>query len=365
MAIFCGFCGWRSARLGLGITPDSAEYHFRQWQAQPERSVELDRALTLNPRYTAGWIARGLAAETAGDPAAAEASLLQAARTDKTYLPGWTLANFYLRADDAGKFWTWARRAAGMAHDPTAVFQLCWRKSGDAGKILDRAIPAAPAVRRAYLDFLLRTNRFEAAGPLAAELGRTPEASDLDALLGYCDASLARHEVGPALRIWNALSKAGLIPYRQGAWPVNGDLAAAPLGRGFDWRPQRIDGVSLTFDPAARAMAVAVSGRQPESCDLVEQYIAVQPGARYRFRFDYRTPDLGPGNGLSWSFVDARTGAELAAVALSGQGGQSLEFSSPGGCDLISLQLRYRRPAGSVRAEGSVEFQRFTLERAD
>ena len=41
-----------------------------------------------------------LAAETAGDTKTAEASLLRAAAMDRTYLPRWTLANFYLRAGD-------------------------------------------------------------------------------------------------------------------------------------------------------------------------------------------------------------------------------------------------------------------------
>src|SRR5438045_2220049 len=144
----CAFFGWRSARLGFGITPGSAVYHFRLWQERPELEGELERALELNPRYTAGWIARGLAKEAARDRGAAEASLLRAAQIDATYLPSWTLANFYLRGGDTEKFWTWARRAGGMAYNPSALFQLCWRASDDPREILERAIPATPAVRR-------------------------------------------------------------------------------------------------------------------------------------------------------------------------------------------------------------------------
>jgi len=150
LALILVFFGWRSTRLGLGITPGSAEYHFRRWQEQPELRRELDLALDLNPRYTAAWIAQGLESETAGDRRRAEASLLRAAETDATYLPRWTLANFYVRAGDSEKFWIWARRASVMAPDPAALFQLCWRVSGDGREISEKAIPPERAVRRAF-----------------------------------------------------------------------------------------------------------------------------------------------------------------------------------------------------------------------
>ena len=370
MALLCALCGWRSVRLATSITPDSAEYHFRMWEAQ-NSSVELDRALALNPRYSAAWIARGLEAETAGDRKRAETSLLQAAEIDHLYLPRWTLANFYFRSGDLPRFWTWARRAAGMAYDPAALFQLCWRASGDEREILQRAIPNAPALRQAYLDFLLSTNRLEAAGPLAVELSESAGASQLDLLLRSCDALLARKQAGPALQVWNALAARGIIPYRAldpGTRALtNGELAAAPLSRGFDWRLTRVEGAAFSFDTGAREMSLSLSGKQPESCEFVEQYLPVLPNVKYRFRYRYRTRDLAAETGLGWSFVDARTVAELADGAVpasSGWSEQTLTFSTGSRSDLLRLLLRYRRPVGSMRAEGSVDFTDFILERA-
>ena len=90
-------------KLALGTTADDAEYYLL--------AGDFDRAVSLNPRSAAAWIARGLEAETAGDRKKAEASLKRAAEIDRTYLPRWTLANFYLRAGDLPSFWIWARRA--------------------------------------------------------------------------------------------------------------------------------------------------------------------------------------------------------------------------------------------------------------
>jgi len=375
MALLCVLCGWRSVRLAVTITPDSAEYHFRLWEAQKDgpadSSAELDRALALNPRYTAAWIARGLEAEGAGDRKKAEASLLRAAEIDRLYLPRWTLANFYLRGADLPQFWTWARRAAEMAYDPAALFQLCWRASNDAPEIL-QAIPDTPALRQAYLDFLARTNRLEAAAPLAAEVSQRASFSHLDLLLRYCDAVLASRQVNPALQAWNALAARRIIPYgvldpRAGASLTNGDLAAAPLLRGFDWRPAHVEGATLSFDTGSRQMSLTLSGKQPEWCDIVEQYLPLLPNVKYHFRYRYRTQDLAAETGLVWSFVDARTVAELAALAVRASpdwNEQTLEFTTGSGSDFLRVLLRYRRPTGSMRAEGSVVFTRFILERA-
>jgi hypothetical protein len=345
IVLFCGFCGWRSVRLALVPDSNDAEYHFGMWEAAPERLAELERALALNPRYTAAWIARGLDAETAGDRQKAEESLLRAAGTDQTYLPRWTLANFYARAADMPQFWVWAHRTAGMAHEPAALFQLCWRVSGDAEEILDRAIPPSPPLRRDYLDFLLRTGRVDAAEPLAAELARNADAASLDLLLRYCDAALAQRRTQPALRVWNTLAARRLIP-------------DAP-GRGFNWRTTNMNGTSVSFDPDLHETAVALSGKQPEYSDLMERYAAVEPGAKYSFHFVHR----GTVSGLSWNIVDA--GAEFAELLLDGSGDQTLRFSIPAGCNLARIILRYRRPPGSMRAEGVVVFTRFALERAD
>jgi hypothetical protein len=138
-------------------------------------------------------------------------------------------------------------------------------------------------------------------------------------------------------------------------------LAFPPLARGFDWRPAGVAGAAISFDPAAREMTVSLSGKQPESCDLVQHYVVLEPGANHRFRFQSETHGLPAGAGLTWSFIDAKSGAELAAFDISAQPG---EFTVPPGCELARLVLRYRRPAGSVRAEGSIAFRDFTLERA-
>ena len=116
-------------------------------------------------------------------------------------------------------------------------------------------------------------------------------------------------------------------------------------------------------------MSATLSGRQPESFLLIEQYVAVEPGTAYHFTFRYRTRDLTALSELRWGVVDERTGAELAAVEASASSeayrDRILEFSTPPECDLTRLVLRYRRPSGSVRAEGVAIFGRLLLRRQE
>ena len=114
-------------------------------------------------------------------------------------------------------------------------------------------------------------------------------------------------------------------------------------------------------------MSLSLSGKQPELCDFVEQYLPALPNVKYHFRYRYRTQDLAAETGLVWSFVDVRTGAELAAGALpvsSSWNEQGFEITTGSGSDLVRVLLRYRRPPGRMRVEGSVVFTRFTLESA-
>jgi hypothetical protein len=377
MLLLGGLSGWRSAQLALSLTPDDAEYHFRQWQGQADSDTgnsELDRALELNPRYTAAWIARGLGAETAGDRREAEAALLHAARMDRTYMPRWTLAGFYLRHGDLADFWIWARNAAEMAYDPASLFQLCWQASGDPREILDRAIPPQPRIRRAYLDFLVRTKRLEAARPLAEEIGRTADSSDLARLLEYCDSEITRRHAAPALEIWNVLAARHVIPYgalepSAGVSLTNGDFSSQPLLRGFDWRTARVEGASLSIDTLRREMEVSLEGRQPEFCDFIEQYVPVMSGAGYRLHYRYRTQNLAAETGLGFSVLDARTEREFASGEVAAASGDwrdgAFSISTPAGCQLMRILLHYRRPSGAMRAEGGAVFTRFWLERAN
>ncbi|HYM10173.1 MAG TPA: hypothetical protein VEU62_05560 [Bryobacterales bacterium] len=323
----------------------------------------LERAVAANPRNSSCWIELGLRAEREGDLAAAERSLLEAARVDKQYDPRWELANFYFRRNDAENFWLWAGEAAAvLSGDATPLFRLCWKVSPDAAMILKRAVPNRPPILAKYLGFLLADHHGEVVEPVALKVLERAGPDELPALLASCDRLLEAGRVSEALRIWNALCRRKLVPYpevepEKGLSLTNGGWRAPPLSHGFDWRIDPPEGVSWPRDEPPPPLRITFSGRQPESCEILSQLVPLVPGKRYRLRLRYTVSNIAPQAGLRWRIFDAATNAELAAGSprsTENQVQEDLRFAAPGGAGLARVALTYQRALGTTRIEGSV-----------
>ena len=70
----------------------------------------LETALKLDRYNAQAAIELALQDESEGNYSEAEKLLLGAFTVDRTYVPRWTLANFYFRRNNLPAFWTWARR---------------------------------------------------------------------------------------------------------------------------------------------------------------------------------------------------------------------------------------------------------------
>ncbi len=122
-------------------------------------AAQLRRELDENPRFSSAWITLGIEAERAGDPAGAEAMLLEAARVDHQFLPAWTLTNFYFRRGDPSSFWPWAKRAAALTFDDyRPLLQLCDRLNPHPAEVIER-LTGGPLLMRAYIDLLIGEHR--------------------------------------------------------------------------------------------------------------------------------------------------------------------------------------------------------------
>src|ERR1700735_4224964 len=108
-----------STRLAMRLMPGNGTYPAQLadqiYAIDPAAAKSLlERAVKLNPYDASSWIKLGLLCEAANDLPQAEEALSRAANVDSTFLPSWSLANFYFRRENAGQFWHWAQRAAQM-----------------------------------------------------------------------------------------------------------------------------------------------------------------------------------------------------------------------------------------------------------
>ncbi len=343
----------RAARLA----PGNAQYfrllaeHRQAEGKDPE--PELAEASRLDPLDSAMWIRRGLEAEFDGDFARAETLLLQAARVDKLFDPRTTLANYYYRRNNAEQFWRWTRAALDIGYgDLRPLFRLCWGMSGDPEVIRSRVLSPDRKVLRDYVSFLIEENRLDAAEPIASQLAGAATSEDAGVLLDFIDRR-------PLVSVWNSLCDRGVIPFSPLVVDrplTNGDFRFVPTSRGFDWRvPQSPDINAVRLDP--HALRIDLSGRQPEHCELLAQFVPLPATRTCRLGFTYQTAGFPAESGLQWRILAAAT------PSLSSGDWKHVELTfSTREAELARLELRYDRAAGTSRSEGSITVRDVELE---
>jgi tetratricopeptide (TPR) repeat protein len=363
-----------SARLAMRLMPANPAYPAQLAEElyasdPPGAELLLQKAVRLNRYDASSWIQLGLLSEAENDLPQAEKSLLQAASVDSTFLPSWSLANFYFRQQNAARFWYWAQRAAQMVpDDATALFRLAWYVNPNAQEIENRLQMKRPVVEGQFVTFLLTRGDPEAVTEAASRLLRTGNKESTETLLGACDWLLEHKRPDLALALWNGLATRTSYPSLGADSPVtNSDFGKSPLSHGFDWHLQTIEGVSSFLNANPNTLGFEFSGGEPDSFLLLSQTAPVHARKNYALTVDYGTSGIPPGSGIEWQVTDARTGSVLArTTSLSAeQGGIATTcFTTPEEAAFVNLSLLYQRQPGTVRVEGKLALKAVRLSAA-
>jgi len=364
------WCSWRlaradylfhkdteaSIRAAISLAPDGWKYYMRLAQFDQEHARELLAAALRLDRYNAeADIEMGLQYEAQGDFVSAEHSLLQAYAVDHTYLPRWSLANYYFRRDNMPAFWIWARSAAAM---PSAeigpLLELCWRVSPDPKQISAAIANENPKFLRQYIVFLQTKNQIDAVASIAPRLVRNGDPIvDRPLLYAVVNRLVAANDANAAVSLWHMLIKRHWV-VADTTLPNNADFAREPLPVSFDWLLPETAG--LHSWPGPSGLETEFSGNQPENCTITEQTVALTPG-NYALDYAYQTANIPPNTGLQWQIVDAKSNAVLVKSSdLSSDTLKHalLKFTVPPDAPLLSLRLIYRRALGTTRFSGTL-----------
>jgi tetratricopeptide (TPR) repeat protein len=345
-----------SVRAAIRLVPDSWEYYMRLAQFDRGHTRELlSTSLRLNRYDAQADIELGLQYETEGDFARAEKLLLDAYDVDHTYLPRWTLANFYFRRDNTPAFWAWAHNAAEMpASDIGPLFELCWRVSPDPGGIAGVLLNEKSEVTRQYLIFLLAKGQLQAVADVAPRLIRSGEPeTDRPLLFDVVNRLVIANDGVAANALWHSLIKEHWV-VADATVPNNAVFAREPLPISFDWSLPEYPG--LHSWPGASGLETEFSGSQPEECTIAEQAVVLAPG-NYSLAYTYRTTDIPSKTGIRWQIIDAQSNTVLASSPdLSSDASiqAAVTFSVPPGASLLRLRLVYRRALGTPRISGTL-----------
>jgi tetratricopeptide (TPR) repeat protein len=315
----------------------------------------LETVVKLDPYNAEADVELSLRLEAAGNYSQAEKLLQNAFAIDHTFLPRWSLANFYFRRDNMPAFWLWARMAADIPSDQTEpLFELCWRASTDPNEISRNILNNNPELIGQYLSFLLEKNQLPAAAEIAYRLMRfgdpatdNPlEFSVINRLIGAGDGSTAK-------TLWSALIEKHWVIADQTA-PNNPNFARDPLPVGFDWALSSNSGMRTWL--GTLGMETEFSGRQPEECKIAEQDLVLPPG-NYVMEYAYQTAGIAPETGLKWQIIAPDSETPLAeSLDLSSESldDAKLAFSVSPSTPVMILRLHYRRDLGTPRIAGSL-----------
>lgn len=367
--------GIAEARTAANLVPGNARYLLRLGEVSRFSGVSplpaFRAATEADPRDAGTWTALGFASEESGDYGNAERSFLKAAQLDHQFEPRWTLAGFYLRRQNPVEFWRWTRSALSLGRgDLSPLFSSMWEMSEDAEAIRS-LLPDRPIVLAEYFDWLVYTGRFDAAADSAKQALAVAGAKEKTPLLLLCDQMLLNeHRPEDAKAIWNGMLRRKLLTGTQregdGNLLFNSEFLQAPLNAGFDWRTPRIEGVDVS---TSDGLHVEFSGKQPENCNILQQFALVKGGRTLRFQCRYHTDGIAAGTGVKWRMFDADSNIELAASGpdLSSETDTdiSTEAAIPSQTRRVVLCLTYRRTLGTVRVEGELTLRSVSLRDED
>jgi tetratricopeptide (TPR) repeat protein len=409
LAAICLVTVWYSALLGraefllregsvasvseaVNLVPQNPAYLIKLADLQPSRSVDLlRRALALNEYNARLWIQLGVNAEfQKNEPALAEHEYQRAAEIDHMFFTRTNLLNFYFRSNRRDDFFRALPAVLQMSYaDPRYFFAQIWSLSSDprfnAGLLPEKLNLLLP-----YVDFLLQTNRFDyvesasqrALARIAAEhidpreiaTPLFPQNSGPVSYLTFfgsvLDRLLAANRYQIATNMSSDLHRRGWIESsapKPLAPVTNGEFRQPSFQHGFDWVFLQNPGVTVEQLPQSSRLALTFTGSEPESCQLIQQYVVLAPNHRYRLRWNAQSDTIPQGSGITWQLAPVNDqglgiASKLVSPDLLKNGTETIawDFTAQGQA-LNLLTMQYERRLGTTRPEGELALHSVSL----
>ncbi len=368
-----------------------------QQQRGPNSSSGWSEAARKAPRDPEAWIRSALEAEAQHNPAQAERLLLHAATLSKTWLPRWSLANFYARHDKQQSSLEWARHcAARSSGDLRPLFQLIESAGIPPSEFPSRFLPKNRAVLLAYLQYRSSHPDHSSVEYVASQLlelipDHPPGWPGLDSdplsfafnrrfpmlgeerkvLLSVLDRLLASRLGRRAVDFLNLLIQTQTLqasPFNPSQLITNSKFAAIPASNPFDWQLFPSADVAIDIDSRQSLATVSLSGSQPESLAMLSQVLFIPKQKSYRFEAHSSCKACPSPSGFQWQFTNFGSTDPVLLQPFLNPTAKTLDFSSqyfnltPSAEDrLWLLTLRYSRPTGVARQPQSLQISSVAL----
>jgi hypothetical protein len=336
----------------LALNPSDAEltsglarfYRLFMLQDENKAGALYAKSLELNPLLSSSWLGLTEMFIENGERQKALIALRRAIE----------LAPFYIARLWEGSILALRLGAESMAienlravakSDPQRrmkVFETCWQLIGDPERILneivtDEALPD-------YLYYLILKDKLDETFPVWKRVKGKGTAPNSVAL-SYVDFLLLRGRASEAFSVWG-----GMYPNEiNGSLIWNGGFENAPLGRGFDWRIRKADGVTVDFDNIKSfrgnySLKLEFDGEHNVDFAHVFQILPVEPNADYALTSYMATRNITTRNGIGWEvYCYPKANMLKATESLTGTTDWEeigLSFHTPSDCSSVVVRLR-------------------------
>jgi tetratricopeptide (TPR) repeat protein len=345
-------------------------------QAVPRALSEYETAAALAPNDYLVWTEVGRARAALGDAEGGVAALRRAVELAPNYSqPRWHLGNALLRAGRTDEAFAEMRRASDA--EPSLlpqVFNLAWQVYGpDMGRVID-SVGRTPRARAQLVFVLAGRGRFDEALEVWASLGEAERRANAPAGEALARALYAKGQHRRAIRVLSESGAEGLAEGRVSNGSFESDIGEH--GRHlFQWDVAQGTGVQVAVDARAassgqRSLRVALNLSGAGDFRQVSQVVAVEPNARYRLTYSFKTEELKSVATPLWAVSDAASPEPpLAAAAPAPQGTadwQQVSFEFTAGPKTEGVLVRLLRAGcaeGVCPISGKIWYDDFNLER--
>lgn len=342
-----------------------------------ERSVRMfEELVRLSPNDFRWWIELGRAYEQAEQPERAEAAFSRAVELAPTYTyPHWQFGNFYLRQDRTDEAFAELRKTTERSIVyREQVFSLAWDYFDKDPQKVEELAADTPDVRATLALFYAARGSADNALRVWNTLSDEQKPQHLETAKRIARGLFEKQRFRESL----AFSvQTGIDPEAQPDAVTNGGFEkfiGVPDDNLFGWRIYRGDGkVDILPDSnvkseGARSLRISFRGYAKPEMHNVVQFIAVQPGARYRLSFMVRTDNLRSGGPPLLQVIGTQQNIGIAASEPFAAGSadwkpMSIEFTAPDDLDGVHIRTGRISCGEECPISGTIWYDDFQLSR--
>ena len=376
-----------SAEAAVRLAPSDPSTHLMlarlnrvgfEPQAVPRALREYDEAAALAPNNYLIWMEVGRAHAALGDPESGVAPLRRAAELAPNYAePRWHLGNALLRAGRPDEAFEELRRAA--EGDPSRyraqVFNMAWQVYGPDVARVTEAVGKTPAARAQLVAVLARRGLLGEASAVWEGLGGEGRRGQAEAGEALARALYGKGQYRHAVQVLAESEAGDLGPERVSNGGFETDIGR-PSTQLFRWDVTPVAGAQTAIDARAasagrRSLRISFNASTQIDYSHVSQVVAVEPGARYRLAFSFKTEELRSAATLAVAVADAgppeaRIIASAPAPAGTNDWQQvTLDFNAGPKTEAVVVRIvRAACAEGACPIYGKIWYDDFHLERA-